>query len=55
MVINGTSGKDTYTIDKILTLVLPTLKNQVELKCVDAFKITNNSHVVFLTNNGNSI
>ncbi len=30
-------------------------KNHVELKGVDAFKITNNSHVVFLTNNDNSV
>ena len=55
MVINETSGKDTYTINENIKAHITNAKNNVEFKGVDAFKVTNNSHVVFLTNNDNSI
>jgi len=55
LVINETSGKDTYTINENIKAHITNAKNHVEHKGVDAFKITNNSHVVFLTNNDNSI
>ncbi len=55
MVINETSGKDTYSINENIKAHITNAKNHVEFKRVYAFKITKNSHVVFLTNNDNSI
>ncbi len=55
MVINETSGKDTCTINENIKAHITNAKNHVEHKGVDAFKVANNSHVVFLTNNYNSV
>jgi hypothetical protein len=55
MVINEVSGKDTYSISENIKAHITNAKNIIEHKGVDPIKISNCSHVVFLTNNENAI
>jgi len=55
MVINEVSGKDTYSISENIKAHITNAKNLIEHKGLDPIKINNCSHVVFLTNNDNSI
>ncbi len=55
LVINETSGKDTYLISENIKAQITNKTNLVEYKGVDPVKLTNCTHVVFLTNNDNAI
>jgi hypothetical protein len=55
LVINETSGKDTYSISENIKAQITNEKNLVEHKGVDPIKITNCTHIIFLTNNDNAI
>ena len=55
MIINETSGKDTFTISEYIKAHVTNVTINVEKKGIDPYKISNCSHVVFLTNNDNSI
>jgi hypothetical protein len=55
LVINGTSGKDTYSIRQNIKAQITNEKNLVDHKEVGPVKITNCTHIIFLTNNDNAI
>ena len=54
-VINETSGKDTFSISENIKAHITNITLNIEKKGIDPYKVSNCSHVVFLTNNENSI
>ena len=55
MIINEASGKDTYCINENIKAHVTNISINIEHKGLKPYKISNCSHVTFLTNNENSV
>lgn len=55
MIINETNGKDTFTINENIKAHVTNISINIEHKGLKPYKISNCSHVTFLTNNENAV